>query len=101
MTKTQITVRVSPDTLAAIDAAAQRQGVSRGHIIDRWLAAQAAVVPQSQTDTWRDVHELLESANFIAVRVGNRDEDPAQLHAALRLLIRAVSALNDAGTAPE
>lgn len=42
MTKTQTTIRVSPDTLAAIDAEAERLGVSRGNVIDRWLAAQAA-----------------------------------------------------------
>lgn len=41
MTKQQTTVRVSPDTLAAIDAEADRLGVSRGAIIDRWLAEQA------------------------------------------------------------
>ena len=41
MTKTQLSVRIAPDTLAAIDAEAKRLGVSRGRVVDRWLAEAA------------------------------------------------------------
>ena len=88
MTKTQISVRVSPDTVAAIDAAAQQQGVSRGHIIDRWLAAQAAAAAGT---TPYNVNLLVAQARTAA-------EDGDTL-GALVMLADAIDIL--AGTAPE
>lgn len=88
MTKTQISVRVSPDTMVAIDAAAQQQGVSRGHIIDRWLAAQAAV---AKLDNWHRVGLFVAQARDAA----NSGEWANALH----LLADCIDVL--AGTAPE
>lgn len=63
MTKTQTTVRVSPDTLAAIDAEADRLGVSRGNVIDRWLAAQASqCAAPVETQAWYRAGELASKA---------------------------------------
>ena len=59
--KTQISVRVSPDTLAAIDAQAERLGISRGALIDRWLAAQAAATSPSN-DAWYRIGLLTSQA---------------------------------------
>lgn len=88
MTKTQISVRVSPDTVAAIDAAAQQQGVSRGHIIDRWLAAQAAAAAGT---TPYNVNLLVAQARTAA--------EDGDILGALVMLADAIDIL--AGTAPE
>ena len=73
MTKTQISIRVSPDTLAAIDAEAERLGVSRGAIIDRWLAEAAnRNAPQYR----RSVEErLLIAAEHTVIAAKNRGTD--------------------------
>lgn len=98
--KTTLTARVTPDTRATLDRMATSGHTTTselaGRVLTEWVAAQAA-----QQNTWREVHELLERANDIVVRVGNRDENPVQLHVAMQYLIRAISAINDAGTAPD
>lgn len=87
MTKQQISVRVSPDTLAAIDAEAERLGVSRGHIVDRWLSQQAAAEP----DKWYRLGMLIEQARD--------DAGAGELASALHLVCDVLDEL--AGTAPE
>lgn len=87
MTKQQISVRVSPDILAAIDAAAKRQGVSRGHIVDRWLAAQAAAKPAPLIR----LGMLIEQART--------DTGAGELASALHIVCDVLDVL--AGTAPE
>lgn len=73
MTKTQTTIRVSPDTLAAIDAEAERLGVSRGAIIDRWLAEAAN---RNTPEHRRSVEELLLlAAGYRARAVENQGTD--------------------------
>lgn len=59
MTKTQITVRVSPDTLAAIDAAVKASGTTRNHIIDAWLTESAT---RHAPERRRSIEEMLLSA---------------------------------------
>ena len=88
MTKTQISVRVSPDTMAAIDAAAHAAGTSRGHIIDRWLAAQAATADGT---TPYNVNLLVAQARTAA--------EDGDILGALVMLADAIDIL--AGTAPE
>ena len=90
MTKTQISVRVSSDTMAAIDAAAQQQGVSRGHIVDRWLAAQAAATSPAN-DAWYRIGLLALQAR--------EDANSGELANAVHLLADCIDEL--AGTAPE
>ena len=94
MTKQQISVRVSPDTLAAIDAAAERNGVSRGHIIDRWLT-QAAV---NDVCVAERIGRLISATDDAIVRASSHFVDDDVL-AAIRNLADAVDLLN--GTAPE
>lgn len=73
MTKQQISVRVSPDTLAAIDAEAERLGVSRGNVIDRWLAEAAS---RNAPARRRSVEEmLLLAAGCTARAVENQGTD--------------------------
>lgn len=98
--KTQISVRVDPATLDAIDAEARRLGVSRGHVVDKWLAESAATATRD-THRWRKVHELLEQADDYVTEVDNGYAPPTRLVAAVSCLIRAINTLNDAGTAPE
>lgn len=93
MTKQQTTVRVSPDTLAAIDAEAERLGVSRGNVIDRWLAAQAVATHAQpiEAQAWYRAGQLAAKA---------RDaQKNAQFGDALNALADAIDVL--AGTAPE
>ena len=90
MTKTQISVRVSPDTMAAIDAAAHAAGTSRGHIIDRWLAAQASAT-SPDNDAWFRIGLLTSQARD--------DANSGEWANALHLLADCIDEL--AGTAPE
>ena len=87
MTKTQISVRVSPDTMAAIDAQAKRLGISRGALIDRWLGQQAAAKP----DKWYRLSLLIEQAR--------NDTSAGELASALHIVCDVLDEL--AGTAPE
>ena len=87
MTKTQISVRVSPDTLATIDAQAERLGISRGALIDRWLGQQAAAKP----DKWYRLGMLIEQART--------DTGAGELASALHIVCDVLDVL--AGTAPE
>ena len=121
MTKQQTTVRVSPDTLAAIDAEAERLGVSRGNVIDRWLAAQAKVQATNaaplEQQAWYRAGELVAKARDTADRIRkqvNEISPPSQVvnefqvatastitmvSLAIRELAEAIDIL--AGTAPE
>ena len=104
MTKTQISVRVSPDTMVAIDAAAQQQGVSRGHIIDRWLAAQAAATSSAtpiEQQAWYRARELAADAQRYIENAGRQSDSTFDgfIVNALRRLAGAIELL--AGTAPE
>ena len=105
MTKTQISVRVSPGTLAAIDAAAQAAGTSRGHIIDRWLTTQAKAqeanaVPVEQ-QAWYRAGELVAKAQSAIDRTASEPMTAWQhgVIATLGYLADAIGVL--AGTAPE
>lgn len=109
MTKTQISIRVSPDTLSAIDAEAQAAGTSRGHIIDRWLSAQAqareanAVAVEQQA--WYRAGHLATVARSRALGT-SRANALGDGFLAMQSVVEALSALADAidvlaGTAPE
>ena len=95
MTKTQTTVRVSPDTLAAIDAEAERLGVSRGAIIDRWLAEAAnRNAPQYR----RSVEEyLIIAASYTAEAVSNGRTDFSVTDAIDRIIsaLRIVAGIDE------
>ena len=90
-----LTLRVSPDTRQALDAAAEQRGVKvgtlAGQIMDAWAVQQSG-----RLDRQAAVHELLERASDAVTQVDNGYAPPSQLHAALRCIIRAVSTLNDA-----
>lgn len=87
MTKTQLSVRIAPETLTAIDAEARRLGVSRGHVVDRWLTDAARPIEQARYKA-----ELLaDEARGAAVH--------GYVTAALNALADAIDVL--AGTAPE
>lgn len=112
MTKTQISVRVTPDTLAAIDAAAEYLGISRGAVIDRWLAAQASqCAAPVETQAWYRAGELASKARDDANRASKQvasmiDNDLEDAFSAIRLLAFSHIALANAidvlaGTAPE
>lgn len=90
MTKTQISVRVSPDTLAAIDAAVKATGTTRNHIIGRWLAAQAAATSPVNPMWWR--------VGLLVVQA-RTDANSGEWANAIHLLADAIDVL--AGTAPE
>ena len=88
-----LTLRVSPDTRQALDAAAEQRGVKvgtlAGQIMDAWAQRQGGT-------TRDDVHRLLEQANDAVTALFNGDAPQTNTHYALRYIIRAVSALNDA-----
>jgi len=94
--KTTLTARVSPDTLAGIDSAAQAAGVNRSQLVDRILADWMQAQNEAGRQRWANVHDLLDLANDAVTQVDNGYAPASQLHAALRMVIRAVSALNDA-----
>lgn len=86
MTKTQISVRVSPDTLAAIDAQAERLGISRGALIDRWLGQQAAAGDPAKR---RSIEEVLLAAAEAAAKA-NYGATDTQILVALDRIVSAM-----------
>lgn len=104
MTKTQISVRVSPDTLAAIDAAVKATGTTRNHIIDRWLSAQSAATSSAtpiEQQAWYRAGALVAEAQRFIENAGRYSESTCDgfIVNALRRLANAVDVL--AGTAPK
>lgn len=106
MTKTQTTIRVSPDTLAAIDAAAERDGTTRSHVIDRWLSQQAAAdnahAQPIEQQAWYRAGELAAKArDRLDVAATEIDDSSTIGHllVALSMVADAIDVL--AGTAPE
>ena len=105
MTKTQLSVRIAPETLTAIDAEARRLGVSRGHVVDRWLAEQAAAMSAGQPleeQAWYRAGALVAKAQGSIDRACNAGPMTTWQHgviAALGYMVDAIDVL--AGTAPE
>ena len=103
MTKTQLSVRIAPDTLAAIDAEARRLGVSRGHIVDKWLSAAARSAGQPlEEQAWYRAGALVAKAQGSIDRACNAGPMTTWQHgviAALGYMVDAIDVL--AGTAPE
>ena len=85
--KTQISVRVTPDTLAAIDAAARRDGVSRGHIVDSWLSASAIHNAPARR---RSIEEMLLFASAASARALENQGTDTEVTIALDRIISAM-----------
>ena len=106
MTKTQITVRVSSDTLDAIDAAVKATGTTRNHIIDRWLAAQASSASQPiEEQVWYLAGQLAAMARDsagAALQAHNRHDNDGAILRTLNAVNRLADAIDVlAGTAPD
>lgn len=102
MTKTQLSVRIAPDTLAAIDAEARWLGVSRGHVVDKWLSAQASSAGQPlEEQAWYRAGALVAKAQSAIDRTASEPMTAWQhgVIATLGYLADAIDVL--AGTAPE
>lgn len=96
--KTTLTARVSPDTLAGIDSAAQAAGVNRSQLVDRILADWMRAQGEAGRQRWANVHELLDRAIEALDQAASRPLDTWQedMIAAVRWLINATAEIDDA-----